>query len=178
MGADGPEEQKQLYFSAVLAIIYPPHSPNLCKILQKGVLSMPTLDQIRACFAGDHFAVDAAGVTIDIAEPGRAVCSMAVRPGLLNANSVPMGGAIFTLADFAFAVAANGHSTAVTVTQQVSVTFLAASRGKVLTAEASCIRAGRRTCLYAVDVTDELGTRVAHLTINGYTVDPKPVEKA
>ena len=33
MGADGPEEQKQLYFSPVLAIIYPPHNPNLCKIL-------------------------------------------------------------------------------------------------------------------------------------------------
>ena len=139
---------------------------------------MPTLDQIRACFSGDRFATETTGCEIVSAEPGRAVCSMAVRPGLLNANSVPMGGAIFTLADFAFAVAANGHSTAVTVTQQVSVTFLAASRGKVLTAEASCIRAGRRTCLYAVDVTDELGTRVAYLTVNGFTVDPKPLAEA
>ena len=139
---------------------------------------MPTLDQIRACFSGDRFATETTGCEIVSAEPGRAVCSMAVRPGLLNANSVPMGGAIFTLADFAFAVAANGHSTAVTVTQQVSVTFLAASRGKVLTAEASCIRAGRRTCLYAVDVTDELGTRVAYLTVNGFTADPKPLAEA
>ena len=139
---------------------------------------MPTLDQIRACFAGDRFATETTGCEIVSAEPGRAVCSMAVRPGLLNANFVPMGGAIFTRADFAFAVAANGHSTRVTVTQQVSVTFLSASRGKVLTAEAACIRAGHRTCLYTVDVTDDLGAQVAHLTINGYTVDPKPVEKA
>ena len=137
---------------------------------------MPTLDQIRACFSGDRFAADTVGVHIDVAEPGRSVCTLPIRPALLNANSVPMGGAIFTLADFAFAVAANGHSTRVTVTQQVAVTFLAASRGKVLTAEARCLKAGRTTCLYAVDVTDDLGTQVAHLTINGFTTDPLPLK--
>ena len=131
---------------------------------------MPTLDQIRACFSGDRFATEAAGVTIDVAEPGHAVCSMPIRPVHLNANFVPMGGAIFTLADFAFAVAANGHSTQVTVTQQVSVTFLSASRGKTLIAEARCLKAGRATCLYTVDVTDELGAQVAHLTVNGFTL--------
>lgn len=135
---------------------------------------MPTLEEIRACFAGDRFATQAAGVTIDAAEPGRAVCSMAIRPIHLNANAVPMGGAVFTLADFAFAVAANGHSDRVTVTQQVSVTFLSASRGKTLIAEARCLKAGRTTCLYAVDVTDDLGAQVAHLTVNGYTVTPRP----
>ena len=102
---------------------------------------MPTLDQIRACFSGDRFATEAAGVT---------------------------------LADFAFAVAANGHSTRVTVTQQVSVTFLSPSRGSVLLAEARCLKAGRTTCLYAVDVTDDKGAQVAHLTVNGYTVEVPP----
>ena len=135
---------------------------------------MPTLDQIRACFAGDRFATEVAGVTIDLAEPGRAVCSMPIRPIHLNANSVPMGGAIFTLADFAFAVAANGYSERVTVTQQASVTFLSPSRGKTLVAEAKCLKAGRTTSLYAVDVTDDLGTQVAHLTVNGYSLDKPP----
>lgn len=135
---------------------------------------MPTLDQIRACFSGDRFAADTVGISIDAAEPGYARCSMAVRPIHLNANSVPMGGAVFTLADFAFAVAANGHSTRVTVTQQASVTFLAPSRGKVLVAEAKCLKAGRTACLYAVDVTDDLGARIAHLTVNGFTIDPPP----
>lgn len=137
---------------------------------------MPTLDQIRACFSGDHFASETVGVRIDVAEPGHAVCSLPIRPAHLNANFVPMGGAIFTLADFAFAVAANGHSTRVTVTQQVAVTFLSASRGKVLTAEARCLKAGHTTCLYTVDVTDDLGTQVAHLTINGFTTDPPPLK--
>lgn len=137
---------------------------------------MPTLDQIRACFSGDHFASETVGVRIDVAEPGHAICSLPIRPAHLNANFVPMGGAIFTLADFAFAVAANGHSTRVTVTQQVAVTFLSASRGKVLTAEARCLKAGHTTCLYTVDVTDDLGTQVAHLTINGFTTDPPPLK--
>ena len=135
---------------------------------------MPALDEIRARFSGDRFATEAAGAVIDAAEPGYARCSMPVRPIHLNANSVPMGGAVFTLADFAFAVAANGHSARLTVTQQVSVTFLAASRGGVLTAEARCLKAGRTTCLYTVDVTDDLGAPVAHLTINGFTSDPRP----
>ena len=138
---------------------------------------MPTLDQIRACFSGDRFATEAAGVIIDVAQPGYAVCSMPIRPIHLNANSVPMGGAVFTLADFTFAVASNGHSARITVTQQVSATFLAPARGKTLTAEAKCLKAGRATCLYTVDVTDDLGTQVAHLTVNGLTMDPKPKQE-
>lgn len=135
---------------------------------------MPELAEIRAHFAGDRFAAEAAGVTIRQAEPGRAVCVMPILPIHLNANGVPMGGAIFTLADFAFAVAANGFSDRVTVTQQVSVSFLSAARGSTLVAEARCLKAGRTTCLYAVEVTDDLGAQVAYLTVNGYTVGSAP----
>ncbi len=139
---------------------------------------MPTLDQIRACFSGDRYATETTGVQIQKAEPGRAVCTLELRPGLLNANHVPMGGALFTLADFAFAIAANGHSTSVTVSQQAAITFLAPARGKVLTAEAVCLKAGRRTCLYAIDITDDTGAYVAHMTVNGFTTEPPvPVGK-
>ena len=138
---------------------------------------MPTLDQIRACFAGDRYATETTGVSIQEAQPGRAVCILPLRPGLLNANNTPMGGAIFTLADFAFAVAANGHSQSVTVSQHASVTFLSPAKGQTLTARASCLKAGRQTCLYAVEITDELGTYVAHVTVNGFTLAaaPKPL---
>ena len=133
---------------------------------------MPDLDQIRARFASDRFATQAAGAVIDEAAPGRAVCSMALQPVHRNINDVPMGGAMFTLADFAFAVAANGHSDSMTVTRQVSVTFLSPARGDTLTARADCLKAGRTTCLYQVTVTDELGTQVAHFVVNGYTTPP------
>lgn len=132
---------------------------------------MSNLDQIRSRFSNDFFATQAAGAVIDKAEPGHCICSMTIQPVHLNANSKVMGGAIFTLADFAFAVAANGYSDRITVTQQVSVTFLSPAEGKKLIAEAKCIRAGHTTCLYAVDVKDDNGMLKAHLTINGYTAD-------
>ena len=104
------------------------------------------------------------------AEPGRALCAMPLRPCHMNANGAPMGGAIFTLADFAYAVASNGFTDRIIVSQQVSITFLAPARGTELLAEAKCLKSGRTTCLYAVDVRDELGTYVAHATVNGFTV--------
>lgn len=129
---------------------------------------MSTLEEIRNRFKKDHFATDATGIVIDSAEPGRAVCSLTLEEKHMNENHVPMGGAIFTLADIACAVAANGHSDKKTVSQQVSITFLAPAKGKRLIAEASCLRAGRTTALYAADVRDELGTYVAHATMNAY----------
>ena len=81
-----------------------------------------------------------------------------------------MGGAVFTLADFAFAVAANAFEETVTVSQHVSITFLAPAKGKRLFAQARCRKAGRTTCLYEVDVTDELGGFVAHAVVNGFSI--------
>ena len=137
---------------------------------------MPTLDDIRAWFSGDRYAVELTGVHIDEALPGQAVCTLPLRPELLNANHKPMGGAIFTLADFAFAVAVNGHSQTVTVSQHIDITFLAPAKGSLLTARAACLKAGRQTCLYSVDVTDELGTYVAHATVNGHSITTPPLQ--
>ena len=44
------------------------------------------------------------------------------------------------------------------------------AKGETLKAEAKCIKAGRTTCLYGVDVYDELGTHVAYVTVSGFTV--------
>ncbi len=131
---------------------------------------MSALEEIRSRFQNDHFATDATGVIIDAAEPGKAVCSLVLEEKHMNENHVPMGGAIFTLADIACAVAANGYSEKKTVSQHASITFLSPAKGKRLIAEASCLRAGRTTALYEVDVKDELGTYVAHATINGYVI--------
>ena len=136
---------------------------------------MPTVEQIRACLSGDRYAVDVTGVEIQDAGPGTSVCTLKLRPELLNANHKPMGGAIFTLADFAFAVAANGYAARVTVSQQVSISFLAPSRGQVLTARADRLKEGKHTSLYAVDVTDETGAYVAHATVTGYILPEQPL---
>lgn len=131
---------------------------------------MSVLEEIRNRFQNDHFATDATGIVIDSAEPGRAVCSLALEERHMNENSVPMGGAVFTLADFACAIAANGYSERKTVSQNVSITFLAPAKGRRLIAEASCLREGRSTALYMADVRDELGTYVAHALVNGYVI--------
>lgn len=131
---------------------------------------MSKLEEIRERFKNDHFATEAAGIVIDSAEPGKAVCSLTLEERHMNENHVPMGGAVFTLADFACAIAANGYSEKKTVSQHASITFLAPAKGKRLMAEASSLRDGRTTTLYAVDVRDELGTYVAHGTINGYVI--------
>ncbi len=132
---------------------------------------MSALEEIRNRFKKDYFATDATGIVIDLAEPGRAVCSLTLEKRHMNENNVPMGGAVFTLADFVCAIAANGYSEKKTVSQNVSITFLAPAKGKRLIAEAICLREGRTTALYTADVRDELGTYVAHAVLNGYIIN-------
>ena len=98
---------------------------------------------------------------------------MDLTPVHMNAAGTPQGGAIFTLADFAFAVASNGFSETISVSLQHDITFLAPARGKIVIAEAHCVKSGRSTCFYTVDVTDDLGTRVAHMTVNGFVTGKK-----
>ena len=134
---------------------------------------MPTLEEIRATFAADRFATEAAGCEIRLAEPGRAICAMTLHPHHLNAAGTPQGGAIFTVADFAFAVAVNAFAEQVTVSLQHGITFLAPARGKEIVAEARCVRSGRSTCFYTVTISDELETAVAHMTVNGFVTQQK-----
>ncbi len=83
-----------------------------------------------------------------------------------------MGGAIFTLADYTFAVAANFNAVQ-TVSGTSQINFLGMAKGKKLLASASLIKDGRTTCLYEVNVSDELGTKVAFVTISGMKLEKK-----
>lgn len=137
---------------------------------------MPTLDQIRKAFAADRFATEIAGCEIRLAEPGHSVCAMELKPHHLNAAGTPQGGAVFTLGDFSFAVAANSFAEYITVSLQHDITYFSPAKGKVLLAEARCIKSGRTTGFYSVDITDDLGTHVALMTVNGFvTKHPVPV---
>ncbi len=82
-----------------------------------------------------------------------------------------MGGAIFTLADFAFAVASNWNKAASVSLFCLHQFFLAGQKGAKLIAEAVKLKEGRKTCYYEVTVCDELGNQVAHMTSNGYCLD-------
>jgi acyl-CoA thioesterase len=99
----------------------------------------------------DHFA-EALGIQLVEARDGYAKVSMKVEKKHTNALGFTHGGAIFSLADYAFAHACNyGDNVAVAV--QVSINYLKPSvEGDVLTAEAVRFSDGKTTGLYHVTV--------------------------
>lgn len=128
------------------------------------------LEKIREEFKKDKFASDRLGATVDCAEENHARCSMDIMPYHLNGIGRVMGGAVFTLADFAIAVLSNS-SDKKSVSLSSNIDFLGAAKGKKLIAEASVIKSGRTVCVYCADVTDELGTKVAHVTATSYVLN-------
>ncbi|MGI5857031.1 MAG: PaaI family thioesterase [Candidatus Merdivicinus sp.] len=127
------------------------------------------LEEIQRVFANDRFATEAAGAVIEAAEDGFARCTLAIRPVHRNAMGAVMGGAIFTLADFAFAVASNCGGTPM-VSLNSQITYLSPAKGDVLIAEARRVRQGRSTGYYRVTIADELGTLVAEVVATGFVV--------
>ena len=125
-----------------------------------------TLEETRAFFKGDVYATEVTGIGIDACGPNYAKCSLALESKHRNAAGQVMGGVLFTLADFAFAVAAN-NSGPLTVTAVSQISFLSAARGSVLTAETRLVKDGKRSCYFQIDITDDLGTLVATVSSSG-----------
>ena len=114
---------------------------------------------VRRVMAGDRWAA-AAGARLVEVRPGYARVRMRVGDRHLNGVEVAQGGAIFTLADYAFAVCCNSHGT-VAVALDVSITFARPALPGVLTAEAVEASCTRRTSVCDVRVTDRAGDVVA-----------------
>ena len=94
----------------------------------------------------------------------RSVARLRVGPQHLNAGGFTQGGAVFTLADLTLAATANAAGT-LALSLSTTIQFLrATTAGDVLTAEAVCLHAGRRTGCYEVRVTDQEGRLVAVMT--------------
>jgi acyl-CoA thioesterase len=120
-------------------------------------------------FRNDRFAAHS-GIELLEVQPGRAVARLAIGDHHLNAVDSVMGGAIFTLADFAFAAASNSYGT-VAVAVNVSITYLKARNRGVLTAECTEVSRGRRIASYTARVTDEGGALVALFQGTAYCKD-------
>lgn len=125
-----------------------------------------SLEDARAYFERDRFAMEN-GVVLEDVSPGGAVCSLLLTSRHRNAEGGVMGGAIFTLIDLCFAAAANDLHRP-TVAQQVSMNFLSAAKGEKLIAKASCRKDGKTSCVYQVDVSDDLGRDVAQAVVTGF----------
>ena len=125
------------------------------------------LTEVRERFQDDRYAV-MSGAQIDEVGEGYAKCSLKIESMHLNAVGTVMGGVMFTLADFAFAVAANWNQEKPCVSLSSSISFLGVPKGEYLIAKANVKKDGRTTCYYEVTVTDEQEHIVASVTINGF----------
>jgi len=104
------------------------------------------------------------GMQLESVEPGRCRVSMEVTADMLNAVGLTHGGATYSLADFAFAVASNSHGT-VAVALNTHMSYPAASRlGDTLTADAREKNLGGKTGLYDIEVRTQKDRLVGHFT--------------
>ena len=127
---------------------------------------MMNAEEARDYFSQDRFATEN-GMSIDELDGEHAVTSLTISSRHKNAFGGVMGGAIFTLADFAFAALTNNRERVV-VAQQVSINYLSPAKGRRLVATARYKKDGRSSCVVNVDVTDETGRDVAQFVGTGF----------
>ena len=125
-----------------------------------------SIEEAREFFKGDKFATNL-GVSLEKLDADSCECSLELNDGHKNDVGGVMGGVMFTLADFAFAVLSNNlHSP--TVAQQVSVNYLSAPKGNKLIARAVCKKNGRSSSIINVDVSDDTGRDIVQFVGTGF----------
>ena len=117
------------------------------------------MQSLRDYFDGDQFAARANIELIEAAN-GHAKARMILQRHHHNGMQTVHGGAIFTLADFTFAAAANSHGT-VAVAIDANITFMKAAVSGTLWAEAREVSKNFKLGSYSVEVRDDQGELVA-----------------
>lgn len=130
---------------------------------------------LKEFLKNDHFAVNS-GVELLEIKPGYAKARMLVTPGHLNGGGVCQGGALFTLADLAFAAVANSHKQ-LTLSVNANISFLRSIKEGYAYAEAVEVFNHHRLPMVEVRIKDEAGNLIATMTSSGYRKDTElPVE--
>ena len=128
------------------------------------------IEEVRELFGNDRFATEACGCRVVEASHGHAICEFDIADTHLNAQGNIMGGAIFTLADFALAIACNiGEEPTVAVSN--SIEYMNGAKGSRLIATCDVDKSGRSLGFYTVNVADELGTPIAKMTATCFRRD-------
>jgi acyl-CoA thioesterase len=105
--------------------------------------------------------------------PGRATVLMPVRADMLNGHGSCHGGALFSLADSAFAFACNAYN-AVTVAAGVTIEFLLPARhGDELTAVAKELWRSRRSGLYDIAIVNQRQEQIVQFRGRSHQTDGK-----
>ena len=127
---------------------------------------------IKTFFENDRFAKNA-GIELIEARKGYAKARMQITEMHLNGGDVVQGGAIFTLADLAFAVAVavNSHAK-LTFSIQSNINFFRSEKiGTILFAEAKEVFNHPKICNCEVNITNSLGELIATFTGTAFRKD-------
>jgi len=114
---------------------------------------------LAAFFERDRFAREN-GIRVVEVRPGFARTEMTIEPRHLNAAGILQGGALFTLADLAFAAASNSHGV-LAVACQADVTWFKPVQSGRLTAAAEELSRTRHLSTCLIRVTGENGDLIA-----------------
>jgi acyl-CoA thioesterase len=118
------------------------------------------MQKIKEFFSTEDKFARHAGIELIGVGPGWAKANMKIEPFHFNGAGTVHGGAIFTLADFAFAVASNSHGT-LAMGINTSVNFVKAAFAGTLYAEAKEQSRNAKLASYSVTITDNAGDTVA-----------------
>lgn len=124
---------------------------------------------IQDFLQGDKFAL-LAGVELLEVGNGYAKARMEVKPEHLNGGGVCQGGALFTLADLAFAAATNSHAR-LTFSIDSSIHFFRSVSEGMLYAEAHEVFNHKRLANCEVRIATEAGELIATFNGTGYRKD-------
>jgi len=119
----------------------------------------PDIEKVKRYFKKDQFA-NLLGIELVELSLGRAVARMTLRKDHYNSISIAHGGAIFTLADLAFAAASNSHGL-IAVAINANISFLKATSTGTLTATAEEVSRSRKLATYTIRIQDEEGNVIA-----------------
>ncbi|MCK5803436.1 MAG: hotdog fold thioesterase [Lentisphaeria bacterium] len=131
-----------------------------------GSLDFPALKKL---FRNDRFA-EFIGAEVVAGGGGMGKARLEIHTHHLNGLGIVQGGAVFTLADLAFAVACNSHGNKA-VGLNASINWLRPGLTGVLQAEAREVSCTRRIATYEVLVTDDAGELLATFHGTAYRKD-------
>jgi acyl-CoA thioesterase len=118
------------------------------------------MNSLQQFFSTEDVFASHAGIELLEVGSGWAKASMKIKKFHLNGAKTVHGGALFTLADFAFAVASNSHGT-LAMGISTSMNFVKAALKGTLFAEAKELSINPKLASYSVTITDDDGDTIA-----------------
>ncbi len=112
------------------------------------------MEKIKQFFSNNDQFAKHTGLELLEADKGYAKVKMSIQPYHLNGVKTVHGGAIFTLADFAFAVASNSHGR-VAMGVNGTISYMKAATAGTLFAEAHETSRNHKLGHYTVNIFDE-----------------------